>query len=101
MKIKITFCLLVLLLSGLPEMTSAQVSFYDFNTSTEVYTELTSGTVVATATAGTGAAAIDDVVYTVANGTITFPFKFDNITSAKKILKRSSKTHQNYERLLQ
>lgn len=59
--------------------TQAQVSIYDFNTSTEAYTEITTGTILATATANSGAASIDDVIFNIPNGTIPFNFKFDNI----------------------
>ncbi|MEP7264260.1 MAG: hypothetical protein ABI772_07180 [Bacteroidota bacterium] len=60
--------------------TQAQVNVvYDFNTSSEVYTEITGGTVLATATANSGAASIDDVIFNLPTATLPFSFKFDNI----------------------
>src|SRR5688572_6603146 len=59
----------------------AQVSTnYSFSSSQGTYTAITGGTVVATATATTGAGALDDVVYTLAAGTIPFNFVFDNVS---------------------
>lgn len=55
----------------------AQVSTYSFSQSTGSYTPITGGTVVATATGTSGAASLDDVVYTLPNNTIPFTFTFD------------------------
>jgi PKD-like domain/Secretion system C-terminal sorting domain len=54
-------------------------SLYTFSSSPGTYTEITGGTIIATATATTGAAALDDVVYDLPAGTIPFSFTFDNI----------------------
>jgi len=67
------------LFMAISSLTNAQVSIYDFSTSTEVYSEITGGTVLATATANSGAASIDDVIFNLPAGTIPFTFKFDNI----------------------
>lgn len=58
----------------------AQVSSYNFSQSGGTYTEITGGTVVATATGTSGAASLDDVVYNLPAGTIPFNFVFNNIT---------------------
>ncbi len=55
----------------------AQVSTYSFSSAAGTYTEITGGTVVATATGASGAASLDDVVYTLPAGTIPFTFNFD------------------------
>jgi hypothetical protein len=57
--------------------TFAQVNLYDFTQSSGTYTEITGGTVAATATGTTGAASLDDVNYTLAANTIPFNFTFD------------------------
>ncbi|MBK7963892.1 MAG: hypothetical protein IPK10_00250 [Bacteroidetes bacterium] len=56
----------------------AQVSVYNFTQSTGTYVEITGGTVVATATGTSGAASLDDVIYTIADGSIPFSFNYDN-----------------------
>ncbi len=59
--------------------TNAQINNYVFSESTGVYTPLTGATVVATATALSGATSLDDVVYNLPTGTIPFTFNFDGI----------------------
>lgn len=54
----------------------AQVSGYSFNQSAGTYTEII-GSLVATQTGSSGAASLDDVIYTGADGTIPFPFTFN------------------------
>lgn len=66
-----------LILSG--SASFAQVSAYNFQQSTAIYTDITGGTVVATATGTTGAASLDDVIYDLPAGTIPFSFTFDNV----------------------
>ncbi|MFM9007372.1 MAG: fibronectin type III domain-containing protein, partial [Bacteroidota bacterium] len=56
----------------------AQVSNLNFTQTTATYAEITGGTVVATASGTTGAASLDDVVYTLPASTIPFTFTFDN-----------------------
>src|SRR6187549_1903327 len=73
-KFKASFLLLMFL--AIPGV-KAQVSSYSFSTATSTYTPITGGTVIATATGTTGAASLDDVVYTLANGSIPFNFNFD------------------------
>lgn len=68
---------LFLLFTGLK--TNAQVSAYSFSQSGGSYTEITGGTVVATATGTSGAASLDDVIYNLPAGTIPFSFTFDNV----------------------
>ncbi len=72
-------CMATLFLLCYSVTSFAQVSAYNFQQSTATYTEITGGTVVATATGTSGAASLDDVVYTLANGTIPFTFTFDNV----------------------
>jgi PKD-like domain/Secretion system C-terminal sorting domain/HYR domain/Putative metal-binding motif len=67
----------VTLLFGI--QSNAQVSNYLFSQSTGVYTPLTGGTIVATATAASGAGSLDDVVYNVPAATIPFTFTYDGI----------------------
>lgn len=58
----------------------SQVStLYTFSSAAGTYTPLSGATVIATATTTTGATALDDVIYTLANGTIPFNFTFDNV----------------------
>ncbi|MEP7264261.1 MAG: fibronectin type III domain-containing protein, partial [Bacteroidota bacterium] len=58
----------------------SQVStLYTFSSAAGTYTPLSSATVIATATTTTGATALDDVIFTLANGTIPFSFSFDNV----------------------
>ena len=52
---------------------------YTWSQASSTYTPITGGTVVATATANSGAAAIDDVIYNLPNGTIPFTFTFDGV----------------------
>jgi subtilisin-like proprotein convertase family protein len=54
-----------------------QVSGYTFVQSSGTFTPITGGTVVATATAPSGAGSLDDVIYPVASGTIPFNFGFN------------------------
>lgn len=54
----------------------AQVSSYSFTSQSTAYTEITGGTVLATASGTSGAASLDDVVYNLAAGTIPFNFNF-------------------------
>jgi hypothetical protein len=68
----------ILFVTILPKV-NAQVSIYDFSQSSETYTEITGGTVLATATAASGAASIDDIIFNLPSGTLPFNFKFDNI----------------------
>ena len=56
----------------------SQVSAYTFVQSTNVYNEITGGTVIVTATGTSGAASLDDVIYDLPAGTIPFSFTFDN-----------------------
>lgn len=57
----------------------SQVSAYTFNQTTATYTEITGGTVVATATGTSGSASLDDVIYDLPAGTIPFNFLYDNV----------------------
>lgn len=58
----------------------SQVStIYSFTSTAGTYTAITGGTVIATATATTGAAALDDVIFDLPAGTIPFNFNFDNV----------------------
>lgn len=68
----------ILLLLTSTTLLNAQVSVYNFTQSTGTYTAITGGTVVATATGTSGAASLDDVIYTIADGTIPFNFNYDN-----------------------
>ncbi|HEY0732031.1 MAG TPA: hypothetical protein VGD33_06415, partial [Chitinophagaceae bacterium] len=56
---------------------SAQVSAYSFSQSTGTYTEITGGTILATATGNSGSAGLDDVIYPIANGSFPFTFTFN------------------------
>ncbi len=58
---------------------TAQVSTYIFSQSSGTFTAITGGTVVATATANAGAAAMDDVNYTLPAATIPFTFTFNGV----------------------
>jgi subtilisin-like proprotein convertase family protein len=58
---------------------SGQVSTYIFSQTSGAYTPITGGTVVATATANAGAAALDDVNFTLPAATIPFTFTFNGI----------------------
>lgn len=73
------FTVLFILLTGISAGLKAQVSSYSFVQTTGTYTALTGGTVVATASGTSGAASLDDAVYTLANGTIPFSFTFNNV----------------------
>lgn len=73
----ITMTMLLVLLSSVSGY--AQVSAYNFQQSTGTYTEITGGTVVATATGTSGAASLDDVIYDLPAGTIPFSFTYDNV----------------------
>jgi hypothetical protein len=66
----------LLLLLGLfsAVLLKAQVSAYSFTQTTSVYTPITGGTVVATATANTAAGSLNDVVYNLPAA--SFPFTF-------------------------
>lgn len=75
LKIKIS-SLFVLIVTSL---TNAQVNLYDFTRATTTYSPITGGTIIATATASSGAGSLDDVLYTLPTGTIPFAFNFDNI----------------------
>lgn len=55
----------------------AQVNTYTFTQTTGAYSEITGGTVVATATGTTGAASLDDVIYNLPTGTIPFNFSYN------------------------
>lgn len=55
----------------------AQINTYTFTQTTGTYSEITGGTVVATATGTTGAASLDDVVYNLPTGTIPFNFSYN------------------------
>lgn len=55
----------------------AQVTGYTFSSTLGTYTEITGGTVVATATGTTGIPSIDDVIFTMPDGTIPFDFYFN------------------------
>ncbi|MFM7015973.1 MAG: T9SS type A sorting domain-containing protein [Bacteroidota bacterium] len=78
---KILFQLLAtfFILGGSSLSSNAQVSLYDFTQSASTYTELTGATTLATATATTGTGSLDDINYTLANGTIPFNFIFDGV----------------------
>lgn len=56
---------------------SAQVSAFSFSQSTGTYTEITGGTVLATATGNSGSAGLDDMIYPIANGSFPFTFNFN------------------------
>ncbi|MDD2229977.1 MAG: choice-of-anchor J domain-containing protein [Candidatus Cloacimonetes bacterium] len=60
---------------------SAQFSdAWVFSSSTEVYSEITGGTILGTAELGTvGALSLDDVLYTLPNGTMPFSFMLNNV----------------------
>lgn len=61
--------------------TYAQVATgYVFSQASNTYTPITGGTVVATATATSGAGSLDDIIYTIPNGTIPFAFPFNGIS---------------------
>jgi len=55
----------------------AQVTGYTFSSTLGTYTEITGGTVVATATGTTGIPSIDDVIFAMPDGTIPFDFYFN------------------------
>jgi hypothetical protein len=59
--------------------TMAQVSTYTFSQSMGTYTEITGGVLVAEATGTSGATGLDDVIYTMPDGTIPFDFYFNGI----------------------
>jgi hypothetical protein len=59
------------------QYSDAQVSSYNFSQSSGTYTEITGGTVVATATGTTGIPSIDDVIFNLPAGTIPFDFNFN------------------------
>lgn len=75
---KIKKLIWILLLLSSSSLLHAQVSVYNFTQLTGTYTEITGGTVIATATGTSGAASLDDVIYTIADGTIPFSFNYDN-----------------------
>lgn len=56
---------------------SSQVSAYSFTQSNGTYNAISGGSVIATATAASGAASLDDVVYTLPTGTFPFTFTFN------------------------
>lgn len=71
-------CLYLLVLLFLSSgISQAQVSSLAFTSNTGTYTEITGGTLVATATAQTGPGSLDDIIYNVPNGTIPFNFSFN------------------------
>ncbi|MFH1119993.1 MAG: T9SS type A sorting domain-containing protein [Bacteroidota bacterium] len=72
-----TIILAVIAVLYLSECSLAQVSSYSHASSAGTYTEITGGTIVATATSASGAGSLDDVNYTVASGIIPFNFTFD------------------------
>jgi hypothetical protein len=53
------------------------VASYAFSQTTGTYTPITGGTVIATATAASGATSLDDVIYNLPNGTIPFNFTYN------------------------
>ncbi|WP_286914355.1 GEVED domain-containing protein [Flavobacterium sp. UBA4197] len=63
----------------LPIATFAQVSNYIFSQNPGTYTELANPVVLATATALSGSASLDDVIYTIPNNSIPFAFTLNNI----------------------
>ncbi len=66
---------LLLLLSLFPViLLKAQVSAYSFAQTTSVYTPITGGTIVATATANTAAGSVNDAIFNLPAG--SFPFTF-------------------------
>ncbi len=71
--------LTVLMVSLSSTAVNSQVSAYNFQQSTGSYSEITGGTVVATATGTTGAASLDDVIYDLPTGTIPFSFSFNSV----------------------
>lgn len=75
---RIKHLVITMILLATTFIANAQVSVYNFTQSTGTYTEITGGTVVATATGTTGAASLDDVIYTIADGMIPFNFNYDN-----------------------
>jgi hypothetical protein len=68
--------LVFLMLLAIPGV-YAQVNTYFFTAASSAYTEITGGTVLATATGTTGAASLDDVVYNLPAGAIPFNFNFN------------------------
>lgn len=64
---------------GMANTGLAQVSAYAFSQSSGTYNAITGGSVMATASAATGAGSMDDVVYNIPNGTFPFTFTFNGI----------------------
>jgi len=71
------FVFFVLSISLQPFFVNGQVSSYTFSQTTVVYSPITGGTVLATATGTSGAASLDDIVYNLPSGTIPFTFNFN------------------------
>lgn len=70
----------LLLLSVSPIIANSQVSLYDFIQSNSTYTELTGATNLAVASGTSGSGSLDDLNYTLANGTIPFTFVYDGVS---------------------
>ena len=68
-----------LLLSFSFTISQAQLGTYVFAQSSESYTPLTTPSVLATATANTGAASIDNVIFNLTSTAWNFPFQFNYI----------------------
>ena len=77
MKKAISFLWLALMVLLLNTTVSAQVSTYNFSQSSGTYTPITGGTVIADAIATSGVGSLDDVIYTLPDGTIPFDFYFN------------------------
>jgi len=75
MKKLLTLFILLVLTSY--QFMMAQVTGYTFSSTLGTYTEITGGTVVATATGTSGIPSIDDVIFTMPDGTIPFDFYFN------------------------
>ena len=75
--IRTSFLFLLFVVWYLPNTAAGQVNSYTFSQTNVAYSPITGGTVLATATGTTGAASLDDVVYTLPAGTIPFSFNFN------------------------
>jgi len=68
----------ILALFTITKISHAQVSAYVFSQSTETYSAITGGTVIATASGYDADKTLDDKVYTMADGSFPFSFKYNN-----------------------
>lgn len=77
-KVLIKSALLSLFLSVSAATSFAQVANYGFSQSQETYTPLSNAVIIGTPTAQTSTGSIDDQVYPLEEGSIPFPFTFNN-----------------------